>query len=117
MFANTGIPDEKLPKTMQNSKLRELQVNFLIKFLSEKLFSSKERNFRLTVECMSLSSLAGTIILSSASKSDDSSLSKLAVPLILSTASKASGVQFSALKPQKLPRHMPQENNLWRLKL
>lgn len=34
MFANTGIPDEKLPKTMQNSKLRELQVNFLIKFLT-----------------------------------------------------------------------------------
>ena len=29
-----GIPDEKLPKTMQNSKLRELQVNFLIKFLT-----------------------------------------------------------------------------------
>lgn len=34
MFANTGIPDKKLPKTMQHSALRELQVNFLIKFLT-----------------------------------------------------------------------------------
>lgn len=34
MFANTGIPKEKLPKTMQHPSLRELQVNFLIKFLT-----------------------------------------------------------------------------------
>lgn len=34
MFANTGIPDKKLPKTMQHPELRELQVNFLIKFLT-----------------------------------------------------------------------------------
>lgn len=34
MFANTGIPDKKLPKTMQHQELRELQVNFLIKFLT-----------------------------------------------------------------------------------
>lgn len=34
MFANTSIPDEKLPKTMQHSEHRELQVNFLIKFLT-----------------------------------------------------------------------------------
>ena len=34
MFANTEIPAEKLPKTMQHPVLRELQVNFLIKFLT-----------------------------------------------------------------------------------
>lgn len=34
MFANTGIPDKKLPKTMQHPELRELQVNFLLKFLT-----------------------------------------------------------------------------------
>lgn len=34
MFANTGIPAEKLPKTMQHPELLELQVNFLIKFLT-----------------------------------------------------------------------------------
>lgn len=34
MFANTGILDKKLPKTMQHPELRELQVNFLLKFLT-----------------------------------------------------------------------------------
>ena len=110
--------------------LRELQVNFLIKFLTSydewtanllKLESSDfEADERMIVPAKDDKLMHSTVSrkflsLLENNFSDKEALDLLA--LILSTASKASGVQFSALKPQKLPRHMPQENNLWRLKL